>query len=68
MFGPAELLTLKEGELIELQHYVLLELLRRYPPTWPTAPAYHIASRIFQATMELHQALSEHVPAESLYR
>ena len=62
MCNPARLLDLTEAELTQLQHNCLLELLRRYPPTWPTTPAYNLVRRIFDTTRELHQAL-EQLPA-----
>ena len=59
MCNPANLLDLTEAELMTLQHNCLLELLRRYPPTWPTAPAYNLVRRIFDTTTELHQAIAD---------
>lgn len=60
MCDPATLLVLTETELTQLHHNCLLELLRRYPPTWPSSPAYNLARRLFETTMELHQALGSH--------
>ena len=58
----ADLTELTEPDLMQLHHLCLLELLRRYPPTWPTSPAYRMAARIFDATKELHQAIIQHIP------
>jgi hypothetical protein len=63
MCKPAALLNLPLPQLIQLQQNALLELLRRYPPTWPNNHVYNVTRRLFEATRELHQAiytLSDH--------
>lgn len=58
MCRPAALIKLPLPELIRLQQDTLLELLRRYPPTWPNNHVYNVARRLFEATRELHQAIA----------
>jgi hypothetical protein len=62
MCHPAQLLKLTTDQLVQLQHDALLELLRRYPPTWPNQPVYNIARRLFDVTRELHQAIADNTP------
>jgi len=59
MCRPGQLLKLSTDELLRLQHDAMLELLRRYPPTWPHIHVYNTARRVFDATRELHQATEQ---------
>jgi hypothetical protein len=64
MCNPASLLKLPTDQLVQLQHDALLEVLRRYPPTWPHTPIYNVARRLFDTTRELHQAMADTTPTD----
>lgn len=59
MCQPNQLLKLTTDQLVQLQHDAHLELLRRFPPTWPHMHVYNVARRLFDATRELHQAIEQ---------
>jgi hypothetical protein len=58
MWEPAALLAHTTDQLLALHHEATLELLRRFPPSWPTIHAYNVARRVFDATRDLHQAIT----------
>ena len=64
MCKPAALLNIPTPQLVQLQHDALLELLRRYPPTWPHSTVYNVARRLFDTTRELHQAINDTTPTD----
>jgi hypothetical protein len=64
MCKPAALLNHTTDQLVALHHDTTLELLRRFPPTWPTIHAYNVARRVFDATRDLHQAMADTTPTD----